>query len=124
MNRQPSPRLKSVNPILTVQNLKAALDYYQSVLSFQVAWTWGDPLTLASVCRDDVELNLASSRTDTFGPSHHYIQLRGVDAYYAKIIAAGGQVTIPLADRNYGMRDFRLIDRDGNELSFGEPITS
>jgi hypothetical protein len=28
---------------------------------------------------------------------------------------------VPLAARDYGMRDCRLVDPDGNELSFGEP---
>jgi uncharacterized glyoxalase superfamily protein PhnB len=36
-------------------------------------------------------------------------------------VAAGARVAVPLEVRDYGMRDCRLVDPDGNELSFGEP---
>ena len=46
-------------PVLSVDDLPAALDEYQRVLGFAKSWVWGDPPELASVCRDRVELNLA-----------------------------------------------------------------
>ena len=46
--------------------------------------------------------------------------MTGVDAYYNQITVAGANVVVPLADRPYGMRDFRIVDPSGNELSFGE----
>jgi uncharacterized glyoxalase superfamily protein PhnB len=49
-----------------------------------------------------------------------YFQMTGVDVYYARLRQAGAHVTVALAERAYGMRDFRIVDPNGNELSFGE----
>ena len=53
--------LEAAVPILSVTDLAEAIDYYERVLGFQVAWRWGEPPRLASVCRDRVELNLSQS---------------------------------------------------------------
>jgi uncharacterized glyoxalase superfamily protein PhnB len=39
-----------------------------------------------------------------------------------QIAFAGVTVVVPIDDRPYGMRDFRIADPSGNELSFGETI--
>ncbi|MGI9384649.1 MAG: hypothetical protein ACR2PO_15970 [Methyloligellaceae bacterium] len=38
--------------------------------------------------------------------------------------AAGVRIAVPIADRAYGLRDFRIIDLSGNHLSFDEVIES
>lgn len=115
---------QSVNPILSVRDLPAVLGYYQRVLGFQVGWTWGELMTLASVCHDDVELNLSTMQPDKFGRSRIYIHITGIDEYGEAVAASGANISISLEDRAYGMRDFRLIDLDGNQSSFGEAITN
>lgn len=112
--------LEAAVPILSVTDLAEALDYYERVLGFQVGWKWGEPPHLASVCRDRVELNLSQSDEGKPGGSKVYFQMAGVDAYYSRITVAGTKVAVPLADRAYGMRDFRIVDPSGNELSIGE----
>ena len=117
------PILEGVVPILSVGDLQGALDYYTSVLGFDVAWEWGEPPYLASVFRDQVEVNL--SQNDAAGKlsaSKVYFQVVDVDAYYERVTAAGAQVDVALADRPYGMKDFRILDPSGNELSFGQAI--
>jgi hypothetical protein len=49
-----------------------------------------------------------------------YVQLHGVDAYYAELRARNLEVR-DLGDRAYGMRDFEVVDPNGNRLAFGEP---
>jgi uncharacterized glyoxalase superfamily protein PhnB len=122
VSRDEAAVLESAVPILSVGDLSEALAYYEEVLGFQVGWRWGEPPHLASVCRDRVELNLSQSREATPGVSKVYFQMAGVDAYYRRLTAAGANVAVPLGDRTYGMRDFRIVDPSGNELSFGEAI--
>ena len=120
MSNDKTAVLEAAIPILSVTDLSEALDYYKQVLGFQVGWRWGEPARLASVYRDRVELNLSQSLEAKPAGSKVYFQMAGVDAYYNHITIAGARVAAPLADRPYRMRDFRIVDPSGNELSFGE----
>jgi len=113
-------KLHSVTPIFQVANMQRALDYYTRVLGFGIGWTSGEPPTHASVCRDDIEVMFAVEATPI--PARVYIQVNGVDEYFTRIAATGAIVTVPLADRFYGMRDGRVGDPDGNEINLGEPL--
>jgi hypothetical protein len=42
-----------------------------------------------------------------------------VDAVYAELAARGARIVKPPQNYDYGMRDFDLIDLDGNQLTFG-----
>ena len=117
-------KLGSATPIFRVPDLSQALEWYQSVLGFQIAWTWGEPADHASVCCDSAEINLVVEPGGQLTISRVYFETQGVDAYHDRVSRAGGQVTVSLGDRSYGMRDFRIVDPAGNELSFGEPTSS
>jgi uncharacterized glyoxalase superfamily protein PhnB len=114
-------RVESISPILTVDDVSTALGFYQEVLGFDLAWSWGEPPGMAAVCRDGVEIML-SQRTDarTMGASQVYIAVSGIDAYYAGLQSGGVDIIVPIGDRPYGMRDFRIGDPSGNEISFGQ----
>jgi uncharacterized glyoxalase superfamily protein PhnB len=112
-------------PVLSVDDLPAALDEYQRVFGFTKSWTWGEPLELASVSRDRVELNLAQrGKVGPAGPSQVYLQLLGVDRIWEEVRRAGAGIRVEIADRVYGMRDFAVRDASGNVLDFGEPLES
>lgn len=113
--------LEGVVPILTVHDLQASLEYYTKVLDFEIAWEYGEPPYLASVFRDRVELNLSQREAATeLMPSRVYFQVLDVEAYYVQVAAAGAAIDVALDERTYGMKDFRVVDPSGNELSFGE----
>jgi uncharacterized glyoxalase superfamily protein PhnB len=112
-------------PLLSVDDLPAALDEYRRVFGFTKGWTWGEPLELASVFRDRVELNLGQrGKVGPKGASQVYLQLVGVDRIWEEVRRAGADVAAEVADRVYGMRDFSVRDASGNRLDFGEPIES
>jgi len=116
-----SVKLQSVSPILSVDDLPRAIEFYRSTLGFDLAWSWGSPPEIAAVCRDNVEITL-TQRADArpAGASHIYLGISGVDAYYARLEQAGARIVVPIGDRQYGMRDFRIADPSGNELSIGQ----
>jgi len=123
MIHMPPVQLKSVSPILTVHDISQALEFYQHSLGFDLAWSWGTPPELAAVCRDNVEITLAK-RPDAqpSGPSRIYLGVSGIDAYYAQILKPGTKIVVPIGDRSYGMRDFRIADPSGNELNIGQTL--
>jgi uncharacterized glyoxalase superfamily protein PhnB len=114
------PVLHAVSPIFQVANLQRGIDFYTKVMAFELGWTWGTPPDRASLCRDSVEITLeVESQPRT---SHVYVQVDGVDAYFAKVTAGGARVVHPLADRVYGMRDGRVADPDGNHIALGQAL--
>jgi uncharacterized glyoxalase superfamily protein PhnB len=42
-----------------------------------------------------------------------------VDALHAEFSRRGGKTLTPAQDTAYGMREFNVIDPDGNQLTFG-----
>ncbi len=122
-HNMPIALFKSATPVFTVEDLPAALDYFQHKLGFDTAWTWGTPPDRASVRRDSVEITLSKrGLVDSHGPSRVFIQISNIDDYYATILKTGAPIDVPLDDREYGMRDFHLTDPSGNRISFGQPI--
>lgn len=114
------PKLVSVAPILLVADMRRALDYYTRVLGFEIEWAVGEPTSHASVARDGVEISLTAESAPV--PSRIYIEVDGVDEYFARVAAAGAKVVVPLGDRFYGMRDGRIDDPDGNSIQLGESL--
>jgi len=107
-------------PVFAVSDLGAALDFYQRVLGFTVAWTWGTPATRAGVALDDIEIQLDETQNGTpGGPSVVYCHMTGVESYYAECKARGADFTLELGQRPWGMMDFRIEDPDGNRIGFG-----
>jgi uncharacterized glyoxalase superfamily protein PhnB len=48
-----------------------------------------------------------------------YVALDGVDAHYARAVAEGAEILRPLADTDYGSREYTARDLEGNLWSFG-----
>ena len=111
-------KLNSVTPILQVSDLQRSIDFYRDALGFGTGWIVGEPPWLASVCRDEVEFHLF--RVEKPVPSHVYLNVNGVDTYFNGAVSAGARVRHPLEDREYGMRDGRVADPDGNDIGIGE----
>jgi catechol 2,3-dioxygenase-like lactoylglutathione lyase family enzyme len=113
------PRFEAVTPRIPVQDVDKALKFYLEQLGFALGWKWGAPVTHANVCRDAISLDLVSA-PERSGTAMAYIEVSGVDAYHSELTARGVGVG-ELGDRDYGMRDFEVVDANGNRLAFGEP---
>lgn len=117
------PKFEAVTPRLPVTDVEKALAFYVEQLGFELGWKWGDPTTHGNVCRDSISLDLISMPEGRRGTAMAYVQLSGVDAYFSELKARKLDLHEP-GDRSYGMRDFEVVDPDGNRLAFGEPIVS
>jgi catechol 2,3-dioxygenase-like lactoylglutathione lyase family enzyme len=115
-----TPKFEAVTPRLPVADVEQALTFYIDQLGFQLGWKWGNPLTHANVCRDAIALDLIASPPDRQGTAMAYIQLNGVDTYFSELKRRNVKLS-ELADRDYGMRDFEMVDPWGNRLAFGQP---
>jgi len=116
---QSKPKFEAVTPRLPVSDVEQALAFYLDRLGFQLGWKWGHPVTHANVCRDCISLDLIASPAGR-ATAMAYVHLSGVDAYYSELQGRGVAIG-ELGDRPYGMRDFEVVDPNGNRLAFGEP---
>lgn len=115
------PRFGDIVPVFRVRDLAASLAFYRSRLHLDLSWTWDEP-PIASVCRGSLQVMLKQVPAAEFQLGEIYVEMTGVDAYHDEIVAAGTPLAVPLRDRPYRMRDFRVDDPDGNQLSFGAPL--
>lgn len=114
--------LEQAVPVLAVDDVDLAIVYYREALGFAFGWKWGDPPTMASVCRDRVEVQLAKRGcAGSKGPACIYLFVNDIDEFYAECKRRGARILHEVADREYGMRDFDVEDPGGNNLCFGEP---
>lgn len=108
--------------VLPVENVVETLDWYKENLGFQVDFKWEDPPTYAVMSRDDIKIHL-TLKADEFMPSNvHtaiYIFTHDVDTLFDEF-KAKGMVSGELANAEYGMRDFDLVDLNGFRLGFGQ----
>jgi len=115
------PKLHTIAPILQIANLDRSIDFWKRVMAFEVAWiAGGEPANIASFCRDQIYLMVRVEKTPR--ACDIYIEVDGIDAYFQRVSEAGAKVVSPLANRDYGMRDGRVEDPDGNQISLGEAL--
>ena len=112
---------RSIAPILQVADLDRSIDFWKRVMAFDVAWiAGGEPASIASFCRDQIYLMVRVEKNPR--PCDIYIEVDGIDEYFRRVSDAGVNVVHPLADRDYGMRDGRVEDPDGNQISLGQEL--
>lgn len=105
---------------MVVRDMPASLSHYHDVLGFDVTFRWGDPVTYACLCRDEVSVHLSLERPNR--PAGHgaaCVFVTDVDALYQELAAQGANVVAAPQTWPYGMRDFDVTDPDGNRLTFG-----
>lgn len=112
---------------LVVQDAQRSVNFYAGVLGFELV---DDLATHPVVSAGSVELGLTPvdqlSRDHWFQPdvltvrrglgAEIVIDVADVENYFAAVSAAGYQVQLPLAEREPGLVDFRLVDPDGYYL--------
>jgi uncharacterized glyoxalase superfamily protein PhnB len=97
------------------------MEHYRDVLGFEITFQYGNPTFYVCMCRDEVQLHLiAARRTERLaGNGALCIFVRDVDAVHAELVARGARVIKPPQNYDYGMRDFDVVDLDGNQLVIG-----
>lgn len=120
----PDTNLTAAVPVLPVDDLQTALEYYGESLGFPVSWMHGEPPHYAAVTRDNAMIHL-SEREDTripIVPVSVYVVVRDVDALYEEYRKRGLDIFDPPQDQDNRMREFDVRDASGHYLTFGQAI--
>lgn len=70
--------------------------------------------------RDEVTLVLISRTEQHQGIGSCYADVRDADALHAELVARGANVRGEPVSHPWGLRDFQVLDLEGNRITFGE----
>jgi catechol 2,3-dioxygenase-like lactoylglutathione lyase family enzyme len=116
------PMMVGAATVFVVADVAKSTEHYRDVLGFTVTFEYGAPTFYVCLCRDEVALHLLAASPNRRQPGNGGICIfvRDVDAVYAELAARGARIVKPPQDYDYGMRDFDVLDPDGNQLTFGK----
>ena len=115
------PMLIGAATVFVVGDITKSIAHYRYALGFDVTFQYGQPTFYACLCRDEIALHLlAAQETERLpGNGGICVFVQDVDRVYAELVERGAKVIKPPQDYDYGMRDFDVVDLDGNHLTFG-----
>jgi uncharacterized glyoxalase superfamily protein PhnB len=115
------PMLVGAATVFVVSDIAKSVEHYRDALGFTVTFQYGQPIFYACLCRDEVSLHLlAAHETKRLaGNGGICVFVKDVDSVHAELVARGAKVIKPPQNYDYGMRDFDVVDLDGNHLTFG-----
>jgi len=127
--------LQTISPILWTKDLKATVSFYENILGFKsqsnfpnfvslnrdgVTIMFVVPLDEPADCNDENDkVNFFTKPTLTGGI---FITMKQVDTFWDSV-KDKATIKAPLADREYLMRDFSILDNNGYELVFAQDIS-
>ncbi|HMR83748.1 MAG TPA: VOC family protein [Niabella sp.] len=112
---------ESVNPGFIVSDIGEAVGFYSEKLGFRLDFTWGSPPHFAGMTLGNVSVHLMTN-AGKGGSGMAYFSVEDVDAFYRFHQENKVEITEPIADRPYHMRDYQVRDPYGNYLGFGHYI--
>lgn len=109
-------------PVLASLNIAKSVAFYQSKLGFdRIGYQDKD---YAVVCRDKIEIHFWKCKNKIHPENTScYIRVKDVDGLYEEmktvnVVHPNG----PLKSQAWGIREFAILDADGNMIKFGENI--
>ncbi len=116
---RPAPMLEKALPELPHSNVQAGIAHYLDVLGFQINYAQDD---FGVLYRDDVTV-LIIPRSDAHkGIGSCYVYIHDADALHAELRAKGANVQGEPVSHPWGLRDFAVLDLEGNQITFGQPF--
>jgi catechol 2,3-dioxygenase-like lactoylglutathione lyase family enzyme len=120
-NDTPHVYCEQLHAGLPVSDVVVATGFYTEKLGFKLGFTWGDPPTMAGVNLGQVQIFLEQGTPNPKGCSVYFV-IDDADELYEFQRDNGVEIVDPPADRPYGLRDYRVQDLYGYQLSFGHRL--
>lgn len=128
--------LNSITPFFIVDDLDAAIRFYESQLGFEVRYKGGGDGEVedywAFVGRDRVMIMLKAIAPDVHplpNSSRHewarwdaYVNVDDPDSLYAEFVGRNVRFNSELSDTSDRLRAFEIIDNNGYVICFGRPL--
>jgi predicted enzyme related to lactoylglutathione lyase len=109
--------MRAALPELPFDDVAAAVAYYREVLGFRINHQQGD---LGVMDRDAITVLLIARTEQHKGIGSCEVYVANADALYDELLAKGAHVLGPPVSHPWGLREFRVIDPEGNRITFGQ----
>jgi hypothetical protein len=120
------PMMVGAATVFVVTDIAKSTEHYRDVLGCAVTFEFGTPAFYVGLCRNEVALHLlsASQTSRLSGNGGICVFVKGCRCRLRRIGGARSQDRKPPQNYDYDMRDFDLIDLNGNRLTFemGSPV--
>ena len=115
------PMMVGSATVFVVRDITKSIEHYRDALGFTVTFQYGNPIHYACLCRDEVALHLLAAHETRrlAGNGGICVFVKDVDRVHADLVSRGANVIKAPQNYDYGMRDFDVVDPDGNQLTFG-----
>ena len=117
--KDPLRQLQQMLPELPLSDVSAGVAYYQKVLGFRINYAQDD---MGVMDRDDVTVVLIARTEKHTGIGSCEAYVRDADALHAELMARGANVQGEPVSHPWGLRDFRVLDLEGNRITFAQPF--
>ena len=114
---RPQHQLHSIMPELPLADVPAGVAYYREVLGFEVNYQQHD---LGVMDRDEVRLLLIAKTERHTGIGSCCFYVNDVDALHAELTASGANIQGQPVSHPWGLREFQVLDPEGNRLTFAQ----
>ena len=109
--------MRQALPELPCNDVAAAVDFYRDVLGFRINYQQHD---LGVMDRDAITVLLIARTDQHKGIGSCEVYVADADALYQEFLAKGARLLGPPVSHPWGLRDFRVIDIEGNRLTFAQ----
>lgn len=106
-------------PELPVDDVAEAVVYYRDILRFSVNH---EQAGIGVIDRDEARILLIKRTGRHTGIGSCYIYVVDADAVHAELTSKGALVQGEPVSRPWGLREFQVLDLDGNRLTLGQPF--
>ncbi len=108
-------------PILPVRDVKETASFYKEYLGFDIEILWEEP-PYGVVSRGLTTIEFGEGRKEFAGSGVCNIFVDDVDQVYQEYINKDIKFVGVIGNRDYGSRDFRIRDNNGNMLILTSPL--
>jgi catechol 2,3-dioxygenase-like lactoylglutathione lyase family enzyme len=114
-----SPMMLKALPELPFTDVAAAVAYYRDVLGFHVNYQQHD---LGVMDRDAITMVLIARTDRQKGIGSAYVYIEDADALHTELREKGAHIQGEPVSHPWGLRDFGVVDLEGNRITFGQPF--
>ena len=110
-------QLRQIMPAMPHRDVARGIAHYRDMLGFTVNYAQED---LGVMDRDSVRVLIVPRNDQGVGVGGCYVYVRDVDQLHAELVGKGANVEGTPVSHPWGLRDFRVRDGEGNEITFGQ----